>query len=152
MKKRSLLVVVSTIVILIFLGILLGNYWQSKRWKTLAGCISYENKNYEYSFIGKGNWSLTDEEMGCNTSYETAQTWGLANHKVEDKKKNIGQLSILVTVVKPNSTDDNSFRYLSLPDKDIYVELGRITGTIGSEVFSITDSDWKKIKDSFQFK
>lgn len=152
MKKKSLLLMFVAIVILLFLGILLGNYWQSKKWKTLTGCISYENKDYEYSFAGKGNWRLVSQDMGCNTSYNTAQTWGLVDHKVDGKKKNIGQISVLVSVVKPNSPDDNKFKYIVLPDKDIYIELGRITGTIGSETFSITDPDWQRIKNSFQFK
>jgi hypothetical protein len=152
MKKKNLLVTLGIIVALLVLGLLLNNYWQSKRWKTIHGCISYENKNYEYNFAGKGSWQIIDDDMGCNTSYDTAQTWGLVNHKVSGKKRNIGQLSVLVSIVKPNSPDGNSFRYLTLPDRDIYVEIGRITGTIESQTFGITDGEWEKLKNSFQFK
>lgn len=78
-----------TVVILLFWGILFGNYWQSKRWKTFTGCISYENKNYKYSFVGKGNWQLISHDMGRNTSYSTAQRWGLVNYynDVDEKIK-----------------------------------------------------------------
>lgn len=140
------------VILAIALVLLLNYFWQTRTWKTINGCISYENKNYDYSFTGKRNWYLVDEEMGCKTSYTNAQTFGLVGHKVGNKKRTIGQISVLVSVVKPTSPNDNAFRYVALPDKDIYVELGRITGTIESKTFGVSDEEWQKIKDSFSFK
>lgn len=150
--SKKVVITAGAVVLLLAIGLLFNGYWQGKKWKTITGCISYENTDYKYSFAGKGSWDLVDEEMGCNTSYKTAQTWGLVDHKVGDKNRDIGQLSVLVSVVKPTSPDESKFRYLALPDREIYVELGRITGTIESQTFGITDADWARVRQSFKFE
>lgn len=149
--SKKFITVVAIAVVAIGLILIAYYFWQTRTWKTINGCISYENKNYEYSFIGKRNWHAVSTDMGCNTNYADAQTWGLVDHKVGDKKRNIGQITVLVTVIKPSNPDDNAFRYVALPDRDIYVEVGRITGEIDSETFGVTDQQWQKIKDSFRF-
>ncbi len=150
-KKKIILVVALAIIVLV--SILYYIFiWQNRGWKTLSGCISYENKNYEYTLQGKRNWFLVNKDMGCDTDNGIAQTWGLLKQKVGKKKLNIGQISVLVSIVKPTSPDSNSFKYIALPDKEIYVELGRINSTIEGKNFKITDEQWQEIKNSFQFK
>lgn len=149
--NKKIITLAGVVIIAVALVLIANYFWQTRTWKTINGCVSYEGKNYEYSFAGKRNWHATSADMGCGTSYDEAQTWGLVDHKVGDKKRTIGQISVLVSVVKPNSPDDNAFRYVALPDRDIYVEVGRITGEIDSKTFGVTDQQWQKIKDSFQF-
>jgi len=122
-------------------------------WKTMEGCVEKDGKEIKFQFLGKEEWQLVTENMGCGKDYPEAQTFGLKNQTVGDQLTDVSQITILLFDMKPSTFDQSAFEYFTVPKTDsTYLEFGRITMNSKDQKIGITDEEWESVKKSFKFE
>lgn len=122
-------------------------------WKTIQGCVAKDGKEIKYQFLGKNEWEIITENMGCDKDYPEAQTFGLKNQIVGETLTDVSQTTILLFEMKPSIFDESAFEYFSVPKfENTYLEFGRITMNSNNQKIGISDNEWELVKNSFRFK